>query len=157
MFVILLKVRLSSLAKRLIREMSDEVLSTGQGKDYPADKTKNYRLYILKTINDIYTIFETRFIQNWEKDCSDVTGNVSGYRQFYMRNLFVDMIGFSSTVMVRRMHGLAHNVDVDEIEDLDVRKDVQILILELAEELMMNREKFADIQEVTGFVKDKIF
>ncbi len=127
------------------------------GKDYPADKTKDYRLYILKTINDIYTIFETRFIQNWEKDCSDVTGNVSGYRQFYMRNLFVDMIGFSSTVMVRRMHGLAHNVDVDEIEDLDVRKDVQILILELAEELMMNREKFADIQEVTGFVKDKIF
>ena len=137
--------------------MSDEVLSTGQGKDYSADKTKDYRLYILKTINDIYTIFETRFTQNWEKDCSDVTGNVSGYRQFYMRNLFVDMIGFASTVMVRRMHGLAHNVDVDEIEDLDVRKDVQILILELAEELMMNREKFADIQEVTGFVKDKIF
>ena len=86
-----------------------------------------------------------------------IIGVVIGYRQFYMRNLFVDMIGFASTVMVRRMHGLAHNVDVDEIEDLDVRKDVQILILELAEELMMNREKFADIQEVTGFVKDKIF
>lgn len=127
------------------------------GKDYPAETIKDYRRYTLETIGDISTMFEAKFIQNWENDCSDVTGNVSGYRQFYMRNLFVDMIGFASTVMVRRMHGLAHNVDVDEIEDLDVRKDVQILILELAEELMMSRVKFADIGEVTGLVKDKIF
>ena len=127
------------------------------GKDYPAETIKDYRRYTLETIGDISTMFEAKFIQNWENDCSDVTGNVSGYRQFYMRNLFVDMIGFASTVMVRRMHGLAHNVDVDEIEDLDVRKDVQILILELAEELMMSRVKFAEIGEVTGLVKDKIF
>ena len=49
--------------------------------------------------------------------------------------------GYAAVVMIRRMHGLAHNVDVDEIEDLNRRKEVRVLVLELAEELMIGRDR----------------
>ena len=49
------------------------------------------------------------------------------------------------------------DMNLDGIEDLERRRDVQILVLELAEELLLSRNKFANINEVTGLVKDRLF
>ncbi|PID56768.1 S-methyl-5-thioribose kinase [candidate division KSB3 bacterium] len=127
------------------------------GKDEPLEKIHDYRDYLISTVNDVYTLFEQKFIANWNKDARDVTASVSGYQQFYMRKLFVDTLAFAAMVMIRRVHGLAHNIDVDGIEDEERRKDVQIRILEMAEELMMYRDTFSTIYAVTGFVKARIF
>ncbi len=127
------------------------------GKDDPVEKIRDYREYWVTTINDIYTLFERKFIENWDKDATDVMASVSGYQEFYMRKMFVDTIAFAAMVMIRRVHGLAHNIDVDGIEDLERRRDVQIKILEMAEELMMNRESFSGMEDVTNFVKKRIF
>ncbi len=127
------------------------------GKDDPVKKIYDYREYLIVTINDLYNLFEQKFVANWNKDAKDVMATVSGYQEFYMRKLFVDTVAFAAMAMIRRVHGLAHNVDVDGIEDPERRKDVQITILEMAEELMMFRESFATIQNVTGFVKTRIF
>lgn len=127
------------------------------GKDEPAEKITDYRQYLLQTINDIYELFEKKFVANWEKDAkADVIAGVEGYRDSFMRDLFVDTIGYAAIVMIRRMHGLAHNIDVDGIEDEQRRKDVQITVLESAEELIMNRQKFTNIREVTEFMNNKI-
>jgi len=127
------------------------------GKDEPAEKITDYRQYLLETINDIYELFEKKFVANWEKDAkADVIAGVEGYRDSFMRDLFVDTIGYAAIVMIRRMHGLAHNIDVDGIEDEQRRKDVQIMILESAEELIMNRQKFTNIREVTEFMNNNI-
>jgi len=122
------------------------------GKDEPAEKRKDYQAYLLTMINDIYELFEKKFAANWQKDSLDVIATVTGYQEHYMRKMFVDTIGFATMAMVRRMHGLAHNIDVDGIKDEQRRRDVQITILEAAEELMMNREKFMNIRELTKFV-----
>ena len=127
------------------------------GKDEPTEKIHDYREYLLDTISDLYTQFEKKFIANWDKDAKDVMATVSGYQQFYMRKLLVDTVAFAAMVMIRRTHGLAHNIDVDGIEDEVRRKDVQISILEMAEELMMYREYFSTINDVTSFVKTRIF
>jgi len=127
------------------------------GKDEPAEKIKDYQQYLMETINDIYELFEKKFVENWEKDAkADVIAGVEGYRDCYMRDLFVDTIGYGAIVMIRRMHGLAHNIDVDGIENVERRKDIQIMILESAEELIMNRQKFTNIREVTGFMNTNI-
>jgi len=127
------------------------------GKDDPIEKIRDYREYWVFTINDIYSLYERKFRENWDKDAKDVIAAVSGYQEFYMRKMFVDTIAFAAMVMIRRVHGLAHNIDVDGIEDLERRRDVQIKILEMAEELMMNRESFSGIEDVTSFVKKRIF
>jgi 5-methylthioribose kinase len=122
------------------------------GKDEPAEKKKDYQQYLLAMINEIYELFEKKFLANWQKDSLDVIATVPGYQEYYMRKMFVDMIGYAAVVMVRRMHGLAHNIDVDGIKDQQRRRDVQITILEAAEELMMNRKKFMNISELTKFI-----
>ncbi|HHV71218.1 MAG TPA: S-methyl-5-thioribose kinase [Clostridia bacterium] len=127
------------------------------GKDEKPEKIKDYRQYLLTTVNELYTLFEKKFIDNWDKDARDIRARVPGYKEHYMRNMFVDTIGYACMAMIRRMHGLAHNIDVDGIEDLERRRDVQILVLELAEELLLSRNKFANINEVTGLVKDRLF
>ena len=127
------------------------------GKDDPVEKIRDYREYLITTINDLYHLFEQKFVANWNKDAKDVMATVSGYQEFYMRKLFVDTVAFAAMVMIRRVHGLAHNIDVDGIEDPERRKDVQIAILEMAAELMMDREFFSTMQDVTGFVKSRIF
>lgn len=126
------------------------------GKDEPPDKIEDYRQYLLETINDIYELFEKKFRTNWDQGAQDVIAGVAGYQDYYMRSLFVDMAGYAAMVMIRRMHGLAHNIDVDEIENLERRRGVQIKVLELAEELLMNRQKLAGIRDVTGFIHDNI-
>lgn len=127
------------------------------GKNESAKRIRDYREYLLDSINNFYAMFEDKFSANWNKDVLDLSAKVVGYKHYYLRNLFVDTIGFAAMAMIRRMHGLAHNIDVDGILDLEKRKDVQILVLELAEELLMKRNEFLDIREVTKFVKDCIF
>jgi len=126
------------------------------GKDEPEEKIEDYRQYLLETIKHIYELFEKKFRANWDKAAQDVIAGVPGYQEYYMRNLFVDMVGYAAIVMIRRMHGLAHNIDVDGIENLERRRDVQIKVLELAEELMRNRQKFTGIRDVTRFMRDNI-
>ncbi len=101
-------------------------------------------------------MFDQKFKVNWEKDARDSMTTVVGFRETFMRNLFVDTIGYAGIVMIRRVHGLAHNVDVDGIADLERRREVQTLILELGEDLVMNRHSFSDIEDVTAFAGRRI-
>lgn len=126
------------------------------GKDFSREETNDYRSYLIETINELYLGFESKFIANWNKNARDLSAKVEGYQQHYMRNLFVDAIGFCAAVMIRRVHGLAHNIDVDGITDLEKRKEVQVMILELAEEIMFKRESFDIIQDLTNLVRERI-
>lgn len=126
------------------------------GKQETTDSIEDYRAYLKATIEEVYERFERRFASNWESDASDLIAAVPGYRQSYLRNLFVDAIGYAGVVMIRRMHGLAHNLDVDGIKDEATRRDVQVQILETAEELMLNREAFSNIHDVTQLVRARV-
>ncbi len=126
------------------------------GKDQPPDRIKGYRDYLLRMVEDIYTLFERKFLENWETDGKDLIGCLPAYREFYMRKLFVDSVGMAGISMIRRTHGLAHNADVDTIEDQELRAEVQIRILELGEQLLMNRESFSRIRDVTLFLAAQI-
>lgn len=126
------------------------------GKQEPPDRTSDYRAHVRGMINDIYEQFQAKFLRNWESGATDVIASVPGYQEAYMRSLFVDTVGYTALVMIRRMHGLAHDIDVDGIEDEDTRRDVQIMVLETAEELMVNRAEFMSIRDVTALVTARI-
>jgi len=123
------------------------------GKDNSPEDVGNYRSYLLESVNDIYTLFERKFVENWQRCAKDIIAGVPGYRDFYMRNLLVDTLGFAGMIMIRRMHGLAHNIDVDGIADLGRRSEVQVRILEMGERLIMNRAGFQSIRDVTELIR----
>ncbi|MDK2843096.1 MAG: 5-methylthioribose kinase [Anaerophaga sp.] len=128
-----------------------------EGKDYPSDAVQDYREYILDTINGIYESFVKKFSANWEKDVQDISFKGKRYLEYYLEQFLEDMIGYAAVVMIRRIHGLAHNIDIDEIEDLKKRRDTQIAVLEMATQLMMSRYQFKSIRDMTTYVKSTLY
>ena len=59
----------------------------------------------------------------------------------YMRRLFVDALGFAGAAMIRRTLGLAHNIDMETIEDPDLRAACERRNLRLARELRDRRRR----------------
>ena len=60
----------------------------------------------------------------------------------YMRQLFEDSLGFAGAAMVRRTLGLAHNIDMEWIEDPDLRATCERRNLRLARELLTRAGRF---------------
>ena len=127
------------------------------GKDQPLEVIRNYRTYLLNTIEGIYEEFIRKFTEKHKEEVRDVSFRNICYLDTHLKEFFWDMIGYAATVMIRRMHGLAHNIDVDGIEDLKRRSEVQISVLELATSLMMSRYRFKSIRDVTYYIKSFIF
>jgi 5-methylthioribose kinase len=127
------------------------------GKDQPLEAIRDYRTYLLNTIEGIYEEFIRKFTEKHKEEVRDISFKNMRYLETYLEEFFLDMIGYAAIVMIRRMHGLAHNIDVDGIEDLKRRSEVQISVLELATSLMMSRYRFKSIRDVTSYIKSIIF
>jgi 5-methylthioribose kinase len=126
------------------------------GKDEPQEAIHDYRQHLSGMIEQIWTEFRRNFEANWDKDARDIIAGIPGFRDRFLAGLLTDTLGYAAAAMIRRMHGLAHNVDVDGIEDLDRRRDVQVRVLELAEEVMMKRGQIDDIREVIAMAGDAV-
>ncbi len=128
----------------------------GKRDRFTEEQIADYRSHVKTIVIDVWDLFEEKFIANWDEESQDVVAEVEGYRPHFMRELFTDTVGYAAIVMIRRMHGLAHNADVDEIDDEEARKEVQVRILEMAEQLVMNREDYDDMDEVAAFCEDEV-
>ncbi len=52
--------------------------------------------------------------------------------------------------MIRRVLGLAHNIDLEWIKDPDVRASCEARVLTLARDLMVNTRHYPDVASVTA-------
>ncbi len=60
--------------------------------------------------------------------CSPVSAGAArleAERQAYMERLFQDTVGFAAAKIIRRILGLAHNIDFEWIEDARLRADLR--------------------------------
>ncbi len=114
----------------------------------PAADHADFRAYIAQLIVEIYGQFVVKFSQHWQQDGRDPLTGVPGFAESFLRSFFVDTLAYWAIVMIRRMHGLAHNLDIDGIPDEVERAKVQEAILEAACQLLTKRESYFDINEV---------
>jgi 5-methylthioribose kinase len=70
-------------------------------------------------------------------------------REAYMDRLFQDTLGFAAAKMIRRILGLAHNIDLEWIKDLALRASCETKALHLARDMMVNTERYRTITAVT--------
>lgn len=121
-----------------------------------------YRAWILETTRQVWTLFERKFVALWdEHPTGDAYPRVlfegeAGRKALrhaqdaYMRRLFEQSLGFAGTAMIRRTLGLAHNIDMEWIEDRAVRASCERRNLRLARALIVEAAAIADISEVTA-------
>lgn len=71
-------------------------------------------------------------------------------RQAYMQRLFADTVGFAAAKTIRRIFGLAHNIDFELIEDPRRRAVSEARAVRLARAMMVETGSFPGIADVTG-------
>ena len=121
-----------------------------------------YRNWILDTVEQVWTQFRRKFISLWESqgggdgypsemfEDSLGTAILAREREAYMDRLFRDTLGFAAAKMIRRILGLAHNIDLEWIEDERTRAIAEARSLLLARDLMVNTDCYGNIGTVTA-------
>ena len=69
-------------------------------------------------------------------------------RQAYVDRLLADSLGFAAAKMIRRILGLAHNIDFELINDPERRSLCETRALLLARYMMVNTPRYPDIAAV---------
>ncbi|MEM9047989.1 MAG: S-methyl-5-thioribose kinase [Pseudomonadota bacterium] len=121
-----------------------------------------YRLWILETIDATWRLFRQKFLDLWRAQptgdgfaaamFADPLGALAleAEREAYMDRLFEDALGFAGAKMIRRILGLAHNIDLEWIADEKRRATAEARALTLARDLMVNTDRYRTIGAVTA-------
>jgi 5-methylthioribose kinase len=142
------------LANLLINYFSQD------GHAKPGDPRADYQAWVLDTAEAVWTGFRARFLDLWRTEgrgdaypaalFADAVGATALAREqdAWMDRLFADTLGFAAAKMIRRILGLAHNIDLEWIEDRRLRAACETRCLRLARDLMVNAARYPDIQAV---------
>jgi 5-methylthioribose kinase len=117
--------------------------------------------WILETVEQVWDEFARKFLVLWRTEANGDAYPRSLFpgeagaarleieRQAYMARLFQDTVGFTAAKIIRRILGLAHNIDFEWIEDVKLRATCEARSLRLARALMVETEEFPTIRSVT--------
>lgn len=135
------------------------------GHETPDSPRDAYRAWVLQTIEAVWRQFEEKFLALWRTDASGdaypvdlFQGPISSAqldleRRAYLDRLFQDTLGFCAAKMIRRILGLAHNIDLEWIEDEDLRATCERRALTLARSLMVQTGSYRSIGAVTSMAR----
>jgi 5-methylthioribose kinase len=130
------------------------------GRETAQDDRSAHRAWILDQVKVFWTTFRSRFLGLWDEHAggdafpkamfaapSDAAA-LQAARADFVDTLFEDMLGFGACKMVRRILGFAHVLDLDGIEDADIRAACERAALAMAVALLRHPERFESIEDV---------
>ena len=130
-----------------------------------ADDRAAYKAWVLETTETFWLAFAERYGALWAERRGDAypaalfagedgAASLAQARDAAIADLFTDTIRFAAAKMIRRILGLAHNIDFEWIEDPDRRAACERPALLLGRELLVNAPAYPSIQSVTDAARD---
>ena len=131
------------------------------GHERSPGERRSFEAWMLETIESVWTEFSRKFIELWRTEAhgdgypavlfSGEAGaaRLDAERQSYMERLFQDTVGFAAAKIIRRILGLAHNIDFEWIEDTKLRAICEARSLRLARAMLLDTASFPTIGAVT--------
>ncbi len=128
-------------------------------------QSETYENWILNQIVEIWIGFEEKFSSLWEtsltgdyisidlQNSSDSKELILKVRTAFIKQLFTDSIRFAGAEMIRRILGLAHVADLDNIVDSKKRAACETRALKMARELLVNHQNFLRPLDLVMFAK----
>ncbi|MGY4308429.1 5-methylthioribose kinase [Bradyrhizobium sp. USDA 4369] len=136
------------------------------GHERSAGDRDAFESWVLTTVDQVWTAFADKFLALWRREATGDAYPLSLFpgeagaarleaeRQAYMARLFQDAVGFTAAKIIRRILGLAHNIDFELIEDERRRATCEARALRLARTLMVETASFATIEAVTRAARE---
>ncbi len=131
------------------------------GHERSPGERRAFEAWVLETVESVWTEFARKFLALWHSEAKGdaypatlFEGEAGGARleterQAYMARLFEDTVGFAAAKIVRRILGLAHNIDFELIEDPKRRAVCEARSLRLARAMMLEAASFGNIGAMT--------
>jgi 5-methylthioribose kinase len=131
------------------------------GHERSPGQRRSFEAWVLQTIENVWTEFSSKFLDLWRaKANNDAYPNrlfaghagaarLEAERQAYIERLLRDTIRFAAAKIIRRILGLAHNIDFEWIEDPRLRATCEMRSLRLARAMMLDTGSFGTIGDVT--------
>jgi 5-methylthioribose kinase len=140
-------------------------LASSDHEGSPGER-RSFEAWVLETIEGVWTEFARKFVALWRTEANgdaypaalfagaDGAVRLEVERQAHMARLFRDTIGFSAAKIIRRILGLAHNIDFELIEDPMRRAVCEARSLRLARAMMVDAASFSSIGAVTAAARE---
>ena len=99
------------------------------GHERSPGERRAFEAWMLETIENVWLEFSRKFVELWRAEANGDAypatlfagqagaARLEAERQAYMARLFRDTVGFAAAKIIRRILGLAHNIDFEWIED----------------------------------------
>jgi 5-methylthioribose kinase len=125
-----------------------------------------FEAWVLQTVEQVWTEFERKFLELWRNEArgdaypltlfegSQGAQRLEAERQAYMARLFADTVGFAAAKTIRRILGLAHNIDFELIADEKLRAICEARSLRLARDMLVNTASYKTIGSVTAAARE---
>ena len=131
------------------------------GHERSPGERRSFEAWVLETVESVWTEFARKFLELWRTEAKGDAypatlfegdagaARLETERLAYMARLFRDTVGFSAAKIIRRILGLAHNIDFELIEDPKRRAVSEARSLRLARAMMVDAASFRTIGAVT--------
>jgi 5-methylthioribose kinase len=77
-----------------------------------------------------------------------------GYQDIYVAQLLKDTVGFAGCKIIRRIVGLSHVIDIDNISNDIARETAQRKALSIGKQLVLSNRNINSIQDLIEIVKN---
>jgi len=136
------------------------------GHERSPGERRSFEAWMLETIENVWAQFSRKFVELWRTEAHGdaypaalFAGEagaacLEAERQAYMDRLFRDTLGFSAAKIIRRILGLAHNIDFEWIEDSRLRAICEARSLRLARAMLLDMPSFRTISAVTKAARE---
>ncbi|SDS12344.1 S-methyl-5-thioribose kinase [Bradyrhizobium canariense] len=136
------------------------------GHERAPGERRSFEAWVLETIENVWAEFSRKFVGLWRDEANGDAyaatlfsgeagaARLEAERRAYMDRLFQDMVGFSAAKIIRRILGLAHNIDFEWIEDPRLRAICEARSLRLARAMMVDAPSFRTIGAVTKAARE---
>jgi 5-methylthioribose kinase len=110
----------------------------GHNPDEP--RRAAYQDELLETVAEVWRRFAERFDALWREHDPAAPAE---FRRSFLLALLRDSIGFAACKMIRRVLGIAHVIDLEQIADPALRARAETWVLVIAERLLLERSTIA--------------
>src|SRR6185437_27154 len=136
------------------------------GHERATGDRQSFEAWLLLTMESVWTEFVRKFTDLWRAEGhgdaypavlfggTEGAVRLAAEREAYMDRLFQDIVGFAAAKIIRRILGLAHNIDFELIEDPQARAICEARSLRLARAMMVEAPSFPTIGAVTATARE---